>query len=101
MPKAVLRFNLDDFSEEKAFKRAVKSTDAYLVLHSIANEIFRPARKHGYSGNEFLNKLIENSPDVVDEDGVESNLATSVVGSLESMFYEILERYDVNLDDLE
>jgi hypothetical protein len=78
----ILQFNLEDPQTNRAFKRACSATDAYQVLDCIANEIFRPARKHGYD-DESLNDNEE------------------VIGKLEDMFYELLCEYNINLDDLE
>lgn len=80
--KGILKFNLEDPHANRAFKRACSATDAYQVLDCIANDIFRPARKHGYD-DESLNDNEE------------------VIGKLEDMFYELLKEYDINLDDLE
>jgi hypothetical protein len=80
--KGILKFNLEDPHANRAFKRACSATDAYLVLHCIANEIFRPARKHGYDDQSLNNN-------------------EEVIGKLEDMFYELLEKYGINLDDLE
>ena len=53
MAKATLTFNLDDPEDKANFKKAANANEAYLALWSIAQEIFRPARKHGYSGAQL------------------------------------------------
>ena len=86
MPEGTLKFNLNE--EEADFKRAVKATDAYICLWDIANEIFRPHRKHGYPDNRIP---------PVDE---WTDREYKIVEVLEEKFYEILESHGVNLDDL-
>lgn len=88
--KAKLEFNLDETHDIYAFKRASSATDAYLALSAIANEIFRPARKHGYPDVE-LTALLENAGGYGEE----------IVSRLEDKFYEILRQYKVDLGDLE
>ncbi len=106
MAKATLEFNLDEPFEKSAFKRACNATDAYLVIHSIANELFRPNRKHGYPSDRQVQKATEfaeqNSWTIFDSeaDG-EYNIVSSAVDDLETQFYEILEQYDISLNDLE
>lgn len=91
MAKGILEFNLDEPADKLAFKRANNSTDAYLVLFAIANDLFRPARKHGYNSPSIPEMDIQNWDDKT----------YAVVSELESMFYQILERYGVDLNDLE
>lgn len=86
MPKAKLEFDLNDSYERSAHKRAVSATDAYIALHKIANNLFRPARKHGYS-EEGLQNLSQETIDAI--------------GLLEEKFYNILEEQGVDLEDLE
>lgn len=88
MAKASLRFDLEDHHDRLAHKRAISATDAYLALNSIANDIFRPARKHGYNDERL-------------RDAYEDERISKIIGLLEEKFYEILKEHNVNLDDLE
>lgn len=90
--KAKLEFDLDDFNDRKAHKRCVSATDAYIALHKIANEIFRPNRKHGYE------KEIE---DLFDALGDDAEIGTEIIDKLETKFYNTLEELGLDLDDLE
>lgn len=85
--KAILEYNIEDAYEKLAFKRASSADDAYLALVTIANEVFRPHRKHGYSDKE-----LDAATDT--DDGF------LVAEKLEDMFYEILKKYNVDLEDL-
>lgn len=83
--KATLIFDLPE--DQMEHKRAVKSTDAFLALWEIANEVFRPARKHGYGNgknSERLNQLLQNEQ------------VAEAIGLLEEEFYEIVNEKEVN-----
>lgn len=86
-PKAILEFDLSDHHEKQEHRRAVNNLDAYLSLWDIAQEIFRPHRKHGYPNSE-LQKLLDSNEAVGE-----------AIGILETQFYEILKHYGVNLDE--
>lgn len=79
--KAILEFNLPEEKEE--FETAVKAAKIKHALYEVSQEIFRPARKHGYADVRMAGKL---TPEVVE-----------VIGILESMFYEILTETDVDI----
>lgn len=81
--KSILEFNLPEENEE--FKLALKGVSMSIALSEIANDIFRPARKHGYNDKE-LNDLIEKNPD-----------AEEIIGMLEKKFYEILEENEITI----
>lgn len=97
MSKAKLIFNLDEHYERLEFIRATKATSAYLALHAVANEIFRPNRKHGYGGE--LDRLIDATPSTKDSDGDECPTGYVIIDRLEKMFYEILEYNNINLHE--
>lgn len=82
--KAILEFDLSDADERDAHLRAIKAPDAYAALWDIAQEVFRPARKHGYSDPD-LNKLLKS-------DDVEE-----AISLLEKRFYQILEDKGIDL----
>jgi hypothetical protein len=97
--KATLEFDLDDYEDEMKHKRAVNSTNAYIVLSQIANEIFRPHRKHGYHGE--IQEKLDKCGSATDENGFEIGNGEEVISLLEDKFYSILVEHDINLSDLE
>lgn len=66
------------------------------ALHRIAQEVFRPHRKHGYS-NKKLEDLIENSGAFEDPTYGELSKGSEIISILEKMFYEIIEEEDISL----
>ena len=82
-----IKFNPE--TEKAELKRMMKATDAYIALWEIAQQVFRPARKHGYS-QPNIQKLLDET----DEAGYE------LVGELEQLFYQLLEdkQIDIHLD---
>lgn len=89
--KAILEFNMDDPSDRLEHKRAIAATDAYIALTEIANQVFRPARKHGYS-DPVIKTMIERCGEQESAD---------LIDKLEDRFYEILKERGINLADLE
>jgi len=78
--EVTLRFTLPDESEELAM---AQNGRAYReAIDMVANNVFRPARKHGYPQDRHqIAEMIEKiGPD-----------AEELIGRLESLFYEILE----------
>ena len=90
--KAKLEFDLDDFSDKKAHKRCISSTDAYIALRRIDEEVFKPNRKYGYE------KDIE---DLFEALGEKKYLAEEIVYKLEEKVYNIIEELSLDLNDLE
>ena len=82
--KATLVFDIPEEQEE--FNLAVKAGNLSLTLWDVRQEVFRPARKHGYSDPE-LAALISKHPE-----------AAEIVGKLEDLFNAILSRN--GLDDV-
>ena len=97
--KAILKFNLDDHEDKMEYKRAMNGTNAYIALHRIANEIFRPHRKHGYHGE--IQEKLDKCGLVTDEHGSSVRNGEEVISLLEDKFYIILAEYDINLSDLD
>jgi hypothetical protein len=95
--KGILEFNLEDSYERLAHKRAVNATAAYLALWDIGQEVFRPARKHGYLEEPRLNELLRTNQ----EDNEVSLAVSEAITILEKRFYGILEKRGINLDDVE
>lgn len=102
MPVVTIKYNLPD--EEPELRYATQGKDANLALWSVAQEIFRPARKHGYPSTEIqqlmerLDTLAEADPNKTVGEYEEIHDAGYLIGLLESMFYKILEEYNVTLD---
>lgn len=83
VPNATLTFHLPEDRVE--FDTAVKSLDLSSALTRIAQEVFRPARKHGYP-EEYTNKLLKKAG----EPGHE------LLEDLERRFWDILREEGVD-----
>lgn len=77
MPSATLRFKLPEEREE--FDTAVRAGAMATAIWETGQEVFRPARKHGYS-DPTIAALLEKCGD----------FGTELVSALEQKFYEIL-----------
>lgn len=87
--KATIEF---DLTEEKSdLMKALKGSDCYEVFREIGTELFRPARKHGYSKLTKLNEYLG---------GEQSEMASDIIYLLETEFYHILNENNINLDDV-
>lgn len=96
MARATLSFKLPD--EEEAFHHAVKAEAMATFLWDVENEIFRPARKHGYPDGAVSRllaaldhlagsgKMAEDHPR--DEDGRPLD-ASDLIGLLEKHYYSL------------
>jgi len=90
--KGQLKFDLEDFYDRKKLNRCLDVDKVYCSLDEIGNEVFRPARKHGYHEkkiNDLFNKINE-----LCDDG-----ATELISLLEQKFYLILKENKVDMDD--
>lgn len=76
-----MHFKLPD--DEEDLRHCQSGYNYYLALSHIADDIFRPNRKHGYSSLP-LRTLV----------GDEEN---EIITALEVMFYEILTKYGISL----
>lgn len=85
MPTATLKFSLPE--EQQDFKLAMQAGAQHSALWAISQEVFRPARKHGYSQQHIAALL-----DKLGEDG------TLLIAHLEREFFDILKTYDINFD---
>jgi hypothetical protein len=90
--KAILEFKLPE--DEMEYNRAVKATDAFLALWAVAQDIFRPARKHGYPNNPRLNELLDS-----EKDSKVAKAVSEAIGLLETQFYIIVNDHGVNPSD--
>jgi hypothetical protein len=82
--KATLTFTLPEDQDE--FNYASKGSAAFFVLAELGNELFRPARKHGYDDVQ-INELI----DKIGDD------AMTLIGLLEERFVNIVSNSNVLL----
>lgn len=80
-----LRFKLPEEHEE--FEIAQKGGDYKFALWDIGQQVFRPARKHGYAEDD-IRELIQK---IGEED------ATKLIGLLEQKFFEILDSRGIEL----
>lgn len=107
MSKAILEFNLPE--EEAEFQMAVNAASLQSALWDVAQDVFRPARKHGYPSIE-IQGLLERLDDCVARLEKENQLddnwpkddcgplnATDLIRILEQRFYSILEHHGVQL----
>lgn len=100
--KATLTFNLPE--EESEFQTAVKASDMSLALWEIAQEIFRPARKHGYSDQRIqnlakhLDVLADKAAGIPFDSPETSPGATELIAMLEEKFYAILQERSIDLN---
>lgn len=96
------RVTISFTNDEAGAKRAMNSDAAYNALFRIGQEIFRPARKHGYPDVEMQRLLTEErvqKPEDADSPfGVGTN-AEELVSKLEELFYQIIREEDVDLSD--
>lgn len=96
--KATLEFNLPEEREE--FEAATNGSNCKAALWNISQEIFRPARKHGYSGR--IQQLLDevNVKTVIVGDGefkYEAGIGDELIHELEKKFFSILEEYEIKL----
>ena len=87
--KASLHFNLPKEREE--FNNAAKANEMKSLLFEISQEIFRPARKHGYSDprmKKFLEEGGQLKPEIAD-----------AIGVLEEIFYELASESGINIHE--
>lgn len=99
MAKASIHFNLPEEMQE--FHDAVHAADYKLALWEIAQEIFRPARKHGYA-DAAIQKILDKTDEAVvvaDVGGImyEVGAGSELVNMLERKFYEILREKGIEL----
>ena len=103
MSKAIIEFNLPE--EEDQLHTALNAGSLQSALWDVANEVFRPARKHGYPSVE-IQGLLERLDQLADTCEKDDNWpkdeygylnATDLIRQLELKFYSILDHYEVKL----
>ena len=87
--KGILEFNLDEPYAQEEMETALKAMTYKSVLSEIQNEVFRPARKHGYPDRN-IEELIEKCGIDKCENGEEYHLAIELIEKLEERFIEII-----------
>jgi len=90
MSKVALHFDRADRADNKMFLRAITADDVYAALYEISQNVFRPARKHGYN-DHVITALLAKSPDE----------ASELIGELERLFFTILADNNVHLEHYE
>lgn len=80
--KVTLEF--DSIDDRDELRDAQKGSEYACALHDIANDVFRPHRKHGYPDEE-LRQLCENE-DVL-----------NAIALLEKKFYAVLSEWDITI----
>lgn len=74
----------DRYEEREELEMAMKGADFHSALFDIAQEVFRPHRKHGY-------------PDVELDSLNEKEEVNKAISLLEKKFFQILEEYKIEL----
>lgn len=94
--KVTLEFNLPE--EQDDAERALNMSGVYCALFDVGQQVFRPARKHGYP-EDHISKLLEaaDKTTITTEDGFETGAGTQLVRLLEKKFYQILNEYKVDI----
>jgi len=69
--------------EEERFQVATKAMDYKLALQEVHTEVFRPARKHGYSNPKIQDLLTDSGEDLIYE--------------LEQLFFKIINEHNVSM----
>jgi hypothetical protein len=85
MPKVTLEFNLPEENEE--FKACCNAASYVSALNNVRQELFRPARKHGYTDRQISDLLEKLGGD-----------GEKLIGFLEDKFSQILmddQIYDI------
>lgn len=98
---ATLTFQLPEEQEE--FDTVLKAQPMSTALFEISQELFRPARKHGYMDHRIqelmvhLDALANKNAGIPEDAWEHSPGATDLIGMLEAEFYRILEENGITL----
>jgi len=87
--KAILEFDLNDPEDREAHELAVSAPKLKRALEDVRNEIFRPARKHGYSESSIQSLMDTATP-------IPEGTTYALVDLLECKFNEILREHGVD-----
>lgn len=80
-----IKFDPLNKDEMDTIKNMLNAEDMQFALSEIHNNVFRPARKHGYSDRKIQDLLDKT------EDGEE------IIGLLEEEFFRILNEYNITI----
>lgn len=81
--KAILEFDLSETDDIYAHRRAISATDAFLVLHDIISTLSRAQKEEFFNGNRL------------------SRGGLKLISEIQTAVNDIIENYDVNLNNLE
>jgi hypothetical protein len=96
--KAILEFDLDEWFDRKAHKRAISATDLYIAVKEF-DDILRNMQKYG--------RLIDPGQEIAMPEGLhkitekESVVLHALVDYIRSSLNDRIFANDVNMDDLE
>lgn len=102
MPIVTLKFNLPEEREE--CDNAMQAGKYSGFLWDVENEVFRPARKHGYP-DTAINNLINILDDLVEKHAAEDHPkdqfggqlnATALIALLESMYFKLKDQNEIS-----
>jgi hypothetical protein len=75
--KAILEFDLNEPDDDRHHKMCVDARDMSVFLWDVEQQVFRPARKHGYEASTIgkrLNELLDTNGGVVEAIGLLEDL---------------------------
>lgn len=90
--KVTIELELSDEEDHLKLRRMLSVDRVYEAMDSVTDEVFRPARKHGYS-EARLSKFFDEKTVPIEE----INRRIELVGALEDLFFECLKDNDVSL----
>lgn len=85
MKTVTINFEIDNDFDVQECLQALSHQKAFTALDEVTQQIFRPARKHGYSDRK-IQELLEKCGD----DGYE------LVSKLEELYRDILEENEIS-----
>lgn len=105
MKKVTIQFKVEDAEDEQQVRRCMNASAVYGAIHEIGQEVFRPARKHGYSDRSIQNLICKLDKLANEDEGIPADAenpdvknATDLIRMLEEKFYQILREHEVELD---
>lgn len=87
-----ITFVADEPEDVETIARMMNVNRVYDALSEIRDDVFRPARKHGYPDADLSALLGDAVPEA------EAEARHDIIGLLEQKFYEILNRHGVLVD---
>jgi|APGre2960657505_1045072.scaffolds.fasta_scaffold01538_8 hypothetical protein len=90
-----------DYDDQEKLKRMLNAENAYRALRDIRDEIFRPARKYGYTDKKIINVLDAADTVLVREEKLneEYGAGTELIGLLEEKFFDLLKDHLIDLSE--